>query len=242
MPCDQLPKKRSSSAFTLIELLVVVAIIVILIAVLMPSLAVARKQASQVKCLSNMRQVGYAILLYTMENDGRIPSVSPHADVPGSTYWWYLMPPYLTNGRLSANYTAFYSISRKYFYCKELADYVSVREPSAYSTQTGLFALNALTGPGSWTSRYYKLPAVTNPAQKIGISEAGFVYGTMISDLNPSYMEIAAGVPYTGGIHGKSGNIWYLDGHAEPWIGMRRLTSGLYSPFGPNNSQNMWSP
>lgn len=50
--------------FTLIEVLVVVAIIALLLAVLMPSLAGAREQARAVACMSNMRQLGIAWMMY----------------------------------------------------------------------------------------------------------------------------------------------------------------------------------
>jgi prepilin-type N-terminal cleavage/methylation domain-containing protein/prepilin-type processing-associated H-X9-DG protein len=60
-------------AFSLIELLVVIGIIAILIAILVPTLAVARAQAKRTACLSNLRQIGIAIQAYASENDGRIP-------------------------------------------------------------------------------------------------------------------------------------------------------------------------
>lgn len=59
--------------FTLIELLVVVAIIVILIALLLPSLNNAREQAKAVKCMSNLRQMGGALYMYTQEYNGTLP-------------------------------------------------------------------------------------------------------------------------------------------------------------------------
>jgi prepilin-type N-terminal cleavage/methylation domain-containing protein/prepilin-type processing-associated H-X9-DG protein len=59
-------------AFTLIELLVVVAIIAILMAILMPALQRAREQGKRAACLSNLKQLALAWIMYADENDDRI--------------------------------------------------------------------------------------------------------------------------------------------------------------------------
>ena len=61
------------AAFTLIELLVVIAIISILAAILFPVFARAKEAAKQASCLSNLRQVGAAFLMYEVDNDDRLP-------------------------------------------------------------------------------------------------------------------------------------------------------------------------
>ncbi len=58
------------SGFTLIELLVVVAIIVVLIAILLPALNKARDQAKKTVCLSNLKQIGTAVYIYSTMNNG----------------------------------------------------------------------------------------------------------------------------------------------------------------------------
>ncbi len=60
--------------FTLIELLVVIAIIALLMAVIIPSLGLAKKKAASIVCMSNTRQMSLAWYMYQDENDGKLMS------------------------------------------------------------------------------------------------------------------------------------------------------------------------
>ncbi len=64
---------RRLRGFTLVELLVVMGIIALLIGLLAPAVSAARRSGNKTACAQNLRQIGVAIQIYVMENNGRLP-------------------------------------------------------------------------------------------------------------------------------------------------------------------------
>ncbi len=93
----------SKRGFTLIELLVVIAIIAILAAILFPVFARAREKARQTSCLSNLKQIGLAILMYAQDYDEQLVrsegyrSFAELSTPTGRCYWFMRIEPYIKN-------------------------------------------------------------------------------------------------------------------------------------------------
>jgi prepilin-type N-terminal cleavage/methylation domain-containing protein/prepilin-type processing-associated H-X9-DG protein len=83
--------------FTLIELLVVIAIISILASILFPVFSRAREKARQASCMSNLRQIALAFLMYAQDSDETLPLTST-----SQNYWFEVILPYIKNKQIFA--------------------------------------------------------------------------------------------------------------------------------------------
>jgi prepilin-type N-terminal cleavage/methylation domain-containing protein len=95
---------RRTYGFTLIELLIVIAIIAILAAILFPVFAQAREKSRQIACLSNIKQIGLGLAMYSQDFDDTIvpwlqPTGQPRDSVRSDRKSWIdLTDPYIKNG------------------------------------------------------------------------------------------------------------------------------------------------
>ena len=83
--------KRKTTRFTLIELLVVIAIIAILAAMLLPALNRARESARRINCLSQLKTMASATLMYADQNREHIPPGLRYNSWTAGNFWWSVL-------------------------------------------------------------------------------------------------------------------------------------------------------
>jgi prepilin-type N-terminal cleavage/methylation domain-containing protein/prepilin-type processing-associated H-X9-DG protein len=192
-------KAQQKRAFTLVELLVVIGIIALLIAILLPALANARRQANTVKCLSNLRQVGTAFQFYAGEYRGAIPVVRQDHPDTGSTIqntrneWWQdKVGPYVAKAKFNTTGKELDEAMKTVIWgCTEWSGRGDPNNPSRYDTGYGMNAQFghrpdyptpptaplpkhefAMRWAATYEGKYYRLQQITHPTERVIVADA----------------------------------------------------------------------
>jgi len=206
-------RKRRQTGFTLIELLVVIAIIAILAAILFPVFAKARESARKASCLSNLKQLGMATMMYADDHDETYPYFFyvPSMAWPGVNLVAPLSGPNLYDGGLWIAKLLPYTKNGQLGFCMSVAkdppdhwvDPTTGHAPTNYS-------INAMVVmPDYW-------PAM-NPA-KFGNVPPGPCTIGKVKNPTATFIWEDWGQAYSGGATHMGGtNFVCCDGHAK-WL------------------------
>lgn len=212
------------SAFTLVELLIVIGIIAILIAILLPALSAARRQASSVACLSNLRTLGQAFSMYLPKNKGRFPQPFQDNDIPASAtirnqlMWFNALDPYL-NRNLKFGSAA---TDRNYTFVKQDPVYPSFGETTGTTGGNGsrTYKMNEYFGdPASGKVLWTVATRLNRPTELVlmfdGISQDCVERLPASSNFVTAF---SGNEGYVGLRHGRkdTANVLFADMHAAP--------------------------
>jgi prepilin-type N-terminal cleavage/methylation domain-containing protein/prepilin-type processing-associated H-X9-DG protein len=202
-------KEFGASGFTLIELLVVVAIIAILAAMLLPALSQARDKARQAVCMSNLKQFGLALHMYTDDNNGYFPVGRVNSATP---LWMWQISPYVDTmkwGWSVHGISQIYSPGPGIYSCPQDRFIVPY---NVYGEKMWLsYGVNMHLLAGEFPSVFTKISQIRKPT---GCSYMADNYGQ--DSFRPMYMPWDWDPARRDWPHMGARNVLFVDGHVSP--------------------------
>lgn len=210
--------------FTLIELLVVISIIALLISLLLPALSNARESASNIKCLSNQRQLAMGVNMYLAADPDAIFELGPNPSRARQGTAWYGAGVLFSLGMIHPE-VAYCPDADNGGYLSALP--VNTQAWYAASGQINMHYVTRRSGlAGGWPERYVVRDMPNNRAW-INLAEAPGGM-TLFTDRRLAQYDAQTPNPnYTfEHMEDGSGNVVYMDGHAEGWNYARIVGDG----------------
>ena len=242
-------KSSICRAFTLIELLVVIVIIAVLASVALPVFATIQLSGRKTQSLSNMRQLGTALLAYCGDNGGALP-----AQGDSNPTWTGAA------ANTTAENTAWYNaLPRSYAQSKGLGDYAT--NTASFYTKASLFYVPAATYPATklTTPQFavafnskLETSSVTNarlslfgaPAETVMFQESGLPAEKPIKGQKAYTNQASSYASRTAARYGGQAILIFIDGHASLVTGtdiVDPTTGKAYFPPKTSGPNIYWS-